>query len=284
MEPGASVAEYHIAGRADDTRFAEVRAAPVRRPACRGGAHRHAQPPRSTQAARLGDVVTAALPDAKIVHHCVHPADWESFSRRLGATLGLPESALAAPIVWSHGRHIGDHTAWAARVQDRYGLTLDVGPDDVRRLAADHLERAEGKRASTMVRRLPVPSALSGLQRLRAPQQCQWASLTRGWGLRRRQSNARPSEPSCLWIFRLGAAPARHGPGTAELSCLTVCISLACAVQNDFCAGGSLEVPDSTTVIHEANALRREVNWDLVVLTQDFHPSGTARACLFRRR
>lgn len=104
------------------------------------------------QAARLGEVVSAALPDVKVVPHCVHPAEWASFSRRLRATLGLHEQALAAPIVWSHGRLIGDHTAWAARVRDRYGLELDVGADDVRRIAEDHLERAEAERASRMVR------------------------------------------------------------------------------------------------------------------------------------
>jgi len=41
-------------------------------------------------------------------------------------------------------------------------------------------------------------------------------------------------------------------------------------VQNDFCGGGALEVPDGDAVVEPLNALMREV--DLVVATRDWHP------------
>lgn len=44
-------------------------------------------------------------------------------------------------------------------------------------------------------------------------------------------------------------------------------------VQNDFCAGGALAVPDGDAVIAVVNSLRATVAWDLVVLTQDSHPA-----------
>lgn len=43
-------------------------------------------------------------------------------------------------------------------------------------------------------------------------------------------------------------------------------------VQLDFCNGGSLAVPDGNQVIAVVNSLRERWNWDLVVLTQDWHP------------
>ena len=43
-------------------------------------------------------------------------------------------------------------------------------------------------------------------------------------------------------------------------------------IQNDFCEGGSLEVPHGSEVVDVANRLRAECHWDVVVLTQDFHP------------
>ena len=43
-------------------------------------------------------------------------------------------------------------------------------------------------------------------------------------------------------------------------------------VQNDFCAGGALEVPDADAVVAVANALMPR--FDVVALTQDFHPPG----------
>jgi len=44
-------------------------------------------------------------------------------------------------------------------------------------------------------------------------------------------------------------------------------------VQNDFCPGGSLAVDNGDSIIPVINQLRNQVNWDLIVLTQDYHPS-----------
>ena len=44
-------------------------------------------------------------------------------------------------------------------------------------------------------------------------------------------------------------------------------------VQNDFCKGGSLAVPKANSIIQPINRLMRSVEWDLVVLSQDFHPA-----------
>jgi nicotinamidase/pyrazinamidase len=43
-------------------------------------------------------------------------------------------------------------------------------------------------------------------------------------------------------------------------------------IQNDFCAGGALAVPDGDTVVPVANALTPK--FSLVVATQDWHPAG----------
>ncbi len=43
-------------------------------------------------------------------------------------------------------------------------------------------------------------------------------------------------------------------------------------VQNDFCEGGRLAVPDGSAVVRGINALMREV--PAVILTQDWHPAG----------
>jgi nicotinamidase/pyrazinamidase len=43
-------------------------------------------------------------------------------------------------------------------------------------------------------------------------------------------------------------------------------------VQNDFCAGGALEVPQGDEIIEQINDLMADV--DAVILTQDWHPAG----------
>lgn len=43
-------------------------------------------------------------------------------------------------------------------------------------------------------------------------------------------------------------------------------------LQNDFCTGGALAVPEGDRVIPLANALARSGRFDLVVATQDWHP------------
>jgi nicotinamidase-related amidase len=45
-------------------------------------------------------------------------------------------------------------------------------------------------------------------------------------------------------------------------------------VQNDFCEGGSLAVPDANAIIPVINKLRERVKFDFVFLTQDYHPKG----------
>lgn len=43
-------------------------------------------------------------------------------------------------------------------------------------------------------------------------------------------------------------------------------------VQNDFCPGGALAVPDGNAIVSGINALMGD--FDAVILTQDWHPSG----------
>jgi len=53
----------------------------------------------------------------------------------------------------------------------------------------------------------------------------------------------------------------------------TTTLTLLRVVQNDFCSGGSLAVPDGDATVPVINELRKK-SWDMVVLTQDWHPSG----------
>lgn len=46
-------------------------------------------------------------------------------------------------------------------------------------------------------------------------------------------------------------------------------------VQNDFCAGGSLSVPEADDVVPVFNKLR-DISWDAVFLTRDYHPQDHA--------
>ena len=43
-------------------------------------------------------------------------------------------------------------------------------------------------------------------------------------------------------------------------------------VQNDFCPGGALAVPDGAAIVPGINALMPD--FDAVILTQDWHPAG----------
>ncbi|GIQ87966.1 hypothetical protein KIPB_010119 [Kipferlia bialata] len=45
-------------------------------------------------------------------------------------------------------------------------------------------------------------------------------------------------------------------------------------VQNDFCPGGSLAVPEGDLIIPGINALRETGGYDCVVVSQDWHPSN----------
>lgn len=45
-------------------------------------------------------------------------------------------------------------------------------------------------------------------------------------------------------------------------------------VQNDFLAGGSLEVKEGNEIIPVINDIRENINFGMVVLTQDYHPKG----------
>ncbi len=44
-------------------------------------------------------------------------------------------------------------------------------------------------------------------------------------------------------------------------------------VQNDFCEGGALAVPESNSIIPYINELTRTNDYDEIILTQDWHPS-----------
>ena len=43
-------------------------------------------------------------------------------------------------------------------------------------------------------------------------------------------------------------------------------------VQNDFCQGGALAVPEGNAIIADINSLMQQA--EAVVLTQDWHPAG----------
>lgn len=45
-------------------------------------------------------------------------------------------------------------------------------------------------------------------------------------------------------------------------------------VQNDFCQGGALEVPNANEVIPYINSLTEHNHYEEVILTQDFHPAN----------
>ena len=45
-------------------------------------------------------------------------------------------------------------------------------------------------------------------------------------------------------------------------------------VQNDFCKGGALEVPEANTIIPYINELVRDNQYDEIILTQDWHPAN----------
>ncbi|KAL4492479.1 hypothetical protein ABPG72_005614 [Tetrahymena utriculariae] len=45
-------------------------------------------------------------------------------------------------------------------------------------------------------------------------------------------------------------------------------------IQNDFCEGGSLAVPDSQKVIDQINQIRQNHHFDVVVATKDYHPAN----------
>lgn len=45
-------------------------------------------------------------------------------------------------------------------------------------------------------------------------------------------------------------------------------------VQNDFCEGGSLAVPNANEIISYINLLIKDNEYDQIVLTQDFHPAN----------
>jgi len=50
-------------------------------------------------------------------------------------------------------------------------------------------------------------------------------------------------------------------------------ILLLVDIQNDFCPGGALEVPDGDGVVEVANALMQSGDFDCVIATKDYHPS-----------
>ncbi|MFI2743720.1 bifunctional nicotinamidase/pyrazinamidase [Zhouia sp. PK063] len=45
-------------------------------------------------------------------------------------------------------------------------------------------------------------------------------------------------------------------------------------VQNDFCQGGALQVPEANSIIPYINELQNKGIYDEIVLTQDFHPAN----------
>jgi nicotinamidase/pyrazinamidase len=84
-------------------------------------------------------------------------------------------------------------------------------------------------------------------------------------------------EPPALGLMaaaQLEASLAHEAQAATLARCLHLRRALIIVdVQKDFCDGGSLAVPDGDAVIEVVNALRYRFNWDLIVLTQDWHPS-----------
>lgn len=53
---------------------------------------------------------------------------------------------------------------------------------------------------------------------------------------------------------------------------MTTAVLVVIDIQNDFCSGGALAVPDAEAVLPVVNGLMRD--FDRVILTQDWHPPG----------
>ncbi len=53
----------------------------------------------------------------------------------------------------------------------------------------------------------------------------------------------------------------------------TMKVLLLVDIQNDFCPGGALAVPDGDEVVGVANDLMRSGEFDVVIATRDFHPN-----------
>lgn len=45
-------------------------------------------------------------------------------------------------------------------------------------------------------------------------------------------------------------------------------------VQNDFCEGGALAVPEANSIISYINSLTQNTDYDEIILTQDWHPAN----------
>jgi nicotinamidase/pyrazinamidase len=79
----------------------------------------------------------------------------------------------------------------------------------------------------------------------------------------------------CLWVEVkpiISAAVTAQMSGAAMQNATDNEVLLVVDVQNDFCPGGALAVPDGDAVVPVINRLGR--NFAHVVLTQDWHPAG----------
>lgn len=44
--------------------------------------------------------------------------------------------------------------------------------------------------------------------------------------------------------------------------------------QNDFCEGGSLQVPNASAIFGPINEIKKKINFDNVIVTKDWHPEN----------
>jgi NADPH:quinone reductase-like Zn-dependent oxidoreductase len=123
--------EFHVAGRADDWRYAQSEA--------------------------LGEMVERVLPSVKVVRHCIHPDEWEAWMKHtvnMHGFLGWNKS----PVIWtSNGRLIGDETAFIETMKNRYGVVDNKSARQLMEIAKENLEIANRKREeATLGRYLQV--------------------------------------------------------------------------------------------------------------------------------
>lgn len=112
--------EFHVAGRADDWRYAQSEA--------------------------LGELVERKLPSVKVVRHCIHPDEWDAYLKYTVNThgfLGWNKS----PVVWTaNGRLIGDETAFIETVKNKYDISDSKSARQLMAIAKENLELANRKR------------------------------------------------------------------------------------------------------------------------------------------
>lgn len=112
--------EFHVAGRADDWRYAQSEA--------------------------LGELVERMLPSVKVVRHCIHPDEWDLYLKETVNTHGFLGWS-KSPVIWTeNGRLIGDETAFIDTIKSKYGISDSKSARQLMAIAKENLELANRKR------------------------------------------------------------------------------------------------------------------------------------------